>query len=98
MKKHEKMKIVSNYKHDLKWLPSSSPITYQRPTNPKRPIQEGTPTMAHPFSEEEYKEGIAAPKNNKEAVGRDDIVIEQLKHLRQKANRWLPTMLNVCFT
>ena len=71
------------------------------PTKPKRPIlppiQEGTPTMAHPFSEEEYKNGIAALKNNK-VVGRDDVLVEQLKHLRQKAIKGLHTMLNVCFT
>ena len=71
------------------------------PTKPKRPIllpiQEGTPTMAHPFSEEEYKKGIAALKNNK-AAGREDVLVEQLKHLGQKANKWLHTMLNVCFT
>ena len=71
------------------------------PTKPKRPmlppIQESTPTMAHPFSEEEYKKGIAAPKNNK-AAGRDDVLVEQLKHLGQKANKWLHTMLNVWFT
>ena len=68
---------------------------------PKRPIlpamQEGTPTIAHPFSEEEYKKGIAALKNNK-AAGRDDVLVEQLKHLGQNANKWLHTMLNVCFT
>ena len=71
------------------------------PTKPKRhilpPIKEGTPTMAHPFSEEEYKKVIAAMKNNK-AAGRYDVVVEQLKHLGQKANKWLHTMLNVCFT
>ena len=61
------------------------------------PIQEGTPTMAHPFSEEEYKHGIAALKNNK-AAGRDDVLVDQLTHLGQKANKWLHTMLNVCFT
>ena len=53
--------------------------------------------MAHPFSEEEYKKGITALKNNK-AAGRDDVLVEQLKHLGQKANKWLHTMLNVCFT
>ena len=51
------------------------------PTKPKRailpPIQEGTPTMAQPFSEEEYKKGIAALKNNK-AAGRDDVLVDQL--------------------
>ena len=52
------------------------------PTKPKRPIlppiQEGTRTMAHPFSEEEYRKGIAALKNNR-AAGRDDVLVEQLK-------------------
>ena len=71
------------------------------PTKPKRPILppilEGTPTMAHPFSEEEYKKGIAALKNNK-AAGRDEALVEQVKHLGQKINKLLHTMLNVCFT
>ena len=53
--------------------------------------------MAHPFSKEEYKKSIAALKNNK-AAGRDDALVEQLKHLGQKAKKWLHTMLNVCFT
>ena len=54
------------------------------PTKPKRhilpPIQEGTPTTAHLFSEEMYNKCIAALKNNK-AAGRDDVLVEQLKHL-----------------
>ena len=54
------------------------------PTKPKRPIlppiQEGTPTMAYPFSEEEYKKGIATLKNNN-ATCRDDVLVEQLKQL-----------------
>ena len=49
--------------------------------------------MAHPFSEEEYRKSIVALENNK-AVGRDDVLVEQLKHLVPKANRWLQTMLN----
>ena len=53
--------------------------------------------MAHPFSDEEYTKGIAALKNNK-ASGRDDVLVEQLKHLGQEANKWLHTMPNVCFT
>ena len=53
--------------------------------------------MAHPFSEEEYRKGIAALKNNK-AAGKDDVLVEQLKHLGPKANKWLHTMLNACFT
>ena len=71
------------------------------PTKPKRPIlppiQEGTPTMAHPFIEEEYIKGIAALKNNK-AAGIYDVLVEKLKHLGLKDNKWLHTMLNVCFT
>ena len=70
-------------------------------TKPKRlilpHIQEGTAAMAQPFSEEEYKKGIAALTNNK-AADRDDVLVEQLKHLGQKANKWFHTMLNVCFT
>ena len=52
--------------------------------------------MAHPFSDEEYRKVIAA-LNNK-AEGRDDVLVEQQKHLDPKANIWLHTMLNVCFT
>ena len=47
------------------------------PTKPKRPIlqpiREGTPTMAHPFTEE-YKKGIVVLKNNK-AADRDDVLV-----------------------
>ena len=71
------------------------------PTKPKwpklPPIKEGTPTMVHLFSEEEYRKGIVALKNNK-AAGRDDVLVEELKHLGPKANKWLHTKLNVCFT
>ena len=51
--------------------------------------------MTHPFSDEKYIKGIAALKNNK-AAGREDILVEQLKHLGPKANKWLHPMLNVC--
>ena len=37
---------------------------------------------------------MAALKNNK-ASGRDDILVEQLKHLGPKAHKWLLTMLNI---
>ena len=39
---------------------------------------------------------MAALKNNK-AAGRDDILVEQLKHPGPKAHKWLLTMLNICF-
>ena len=72
--------------------------TMTRPMRPiLLPIQEGTPTMAHPYSEEEYRKGISALKNNK-AAGREDVLVEQLKHLGPKANKWLHTMLHVCST
>ena len=53
--------------------------------------------MVHPFSEEEYNNGIAALNNNR-ASGRDGVLVEQLKHLGQKTNKLLHTKLNVCFT
>ena len=91
------------------WIVNANQVAHQllinghgsMPTKSKLPIlsptQEGTQTMAHPFSEEEYKKGTAVLKNNK-AAGRDDVVVDQLKHLGQNANKWLHTMLNVCFT
>ena len=39
---------------------------------------------------------MAALKNNK-AADRDDILVEQLKHLGPKAHKWLLTMQNICF-
>ena len=53
--------------------------------------------MVYPFSNEEYRKGTAALKNNK-AAGRDDLLVEQLKHLCPKAHKWLHTMLNIYFT
>ena len=75
-------------------------INSQGTMSPKRPIppiQEGTPTMVHPFSKEEYRKGIAALNNNN-AARKDDVLVDKLKHLGPKANKWLHTMLNVCFT
>ena len=59
------------------------------PSKSKRP-------ELHPATEGEYNKGVAALKNNK-AAGRDDILVEQLKHLGPKAHKWLLTMLNICF-
>ena len=53
-------------------------------------------SKVYPFSEDEYNKGVAVFKNNK-AAGRDDILVEQLKHLGPKAHKWLLTMLNICF-
>ena len=70
------------------------------PSKPKRPVlrsaTEGDTSKVYPFSEGEYNKGVAALKNNK-AAGRDDTLVEQLKHLGPKAHKWLLTMLNICF-
>ena len=70
------------------------------PSKPKRPVlppaTEGDYSMVYPFSEEEYKKGVAILKNNKTS-GRDNVLVEQLKNLGPKAHRWLLTMLNKCF-
>ena len=47
-----------------------------------------------PFQRTEQMSGSF--KDNK-AAGRDDILVEQLKHLGPKAHKWLCTMLNICF-
>ena len=52
--------------------------------------------MVYPFSEEEYRKGVAILKNNK-ASDRDDVLVEQLKNPGPKVHRWLLTMLNKCF-
>ena len=69
------------------------------PTKPKCPVLpnvEGKPSLVSAFSEEEYRKGMAALKNNK-AAGIDDILVEQLKNLGPKAHKWLHTMFNTCF-
>ena len=60
------------------------------------PATEGDASKVYPFSEGEYNKEVAALKNNKGA-GRDDILVEQLKHLGPKAHKWRLTMLNICF-
>ena len=50
------------------------------------PTVEGKPSLVSAFSEEEYRKGIAALKNNK-VVGIDDILVEQLKNLGPKAHK-----------
>ena len=54
-------------------------------------------SMVYPFSEEEYRRGIATLKNNKVA-GIDDVLVEQLKNLGPNTHKWLLAMLNNCFT
>ena len=52
-------------------------------SKPKRPVipeTEAGTSMVSPFSEDEYRKGVAILKNNK-AAGRDDVLVEQLKNL-----------------
>ena len=69
-------------------------------TKPERPVLLPTTkvgeSMVYPFSEEEYRRGIAALRNNKVA-GVDDVLVEQLKKLGPKNHKWLLGMLNNCF-
>ena len=50
--------------------------------------------MVYPFSEEEYRKGVAILY--KVSVG-DHVLLEQLKNLGPKVHKWLLTMLNKCF-
>ena len=54
-------------------------------------------SMVYPFSEEEYRRGIATLKNNK-ADGIEYVIVEQLKNHGPKTHKWLLAMLNNCFT
>ena len=44
------------------------------------PVRKGNYSMVYPFSEEEYRKGVAILKNNK-ATGRDYVLVEQLNNL-----------------
>ena len=67
-----------------------------KPKCPALPTVEGKPSLMSAFSEEEFRKGIAALKNNK-AAGIDDILVVQLNNLGSNAHKWLHTMLNTCF-
>ena len=61
------------------------------PSKPKRPVISKTEagiSMVSPFSEDEYRKGLATLKNNK-AAGRDDVLVEQLKNLGPNAHKRL---------
>ena len=59
------------------------------PSKPKRPVlppaTEGDTSKVYPFSEGEYNKGETDLKNEK-AAGRDDILVEQVKHFDPKAH------------
>ena len=63
------------------------------PSKPKRPVLDPSTeedySMVYPFSDEEYRKGVAILKNKK-ASGRDDVLVEQLKkHQTDTACAWL---------
>ena len=70
--------------------PSCTPAPSQgRGTMPSKqnslvlhPATEGDYSIVYPFSEEEYRKGVATLKNNK-ASGRDDVLVEQLNSWSQ---------------
>ena len=66
---------------------------------PTRPVlsPSAEESMVYPFSEEEYRKGIATLKNNK-AAGIDYVLVEQLKNLGPKTHKWLLAMINNGFT
>ena len=49
-----------------------------------------------PFQRRRTEQRSGSFKDNKDA-GKDDILVEQLKHLGPKAHKWLPTMLIIRF-
>ena len=60
-----------------------------KPKCPALPTVEGNPSLVSAFSEEEYRKGIAAFRNNT-AAGIDDILVEQLKRVPKTTayKRW----------
>ena len=57
----------------------------------------GEVTLVYTFSEEEYRKGIAAPKNRK-AAGIDNVLEKQLNNLGPTLHNWLLDMLNKFLT
>ena len=60
-------------------------------------MEQSEQSLVYPFTEEEYRKGIATLKNNK-AAGIDGELVEQLKHPGPSAYSWLHSMLNTCIT
>ena len=70
------------------------------PSKPKCPVLpnvEGILKLVAAFSEEEYSKDIATVKYNK-AAGIDDVLVEQLKNIGPRADKWLLRMLSKLFT
>ena len=95
-------KIIKNLSNDPTSAIAPCLVSATRGTmsnKPKPPVLSPTAeeSMVYPFSEEEYRRGIATLKNNK-AAGIDDVLVEQLQILGPKTHKWLLAMLNNCFT
>ena len=70
---------------------SSKPKPHLLPTDTTVEV-----TLVYPFSEEEYRKGIAAIKNGR-ISGIDDVLVEQQKNIGITSFKWLLDMLNKCF-
>ena len=68
---------------------------------PKRPVLPtdvtGEVSLVYPFSEKEYRKGIAVVKNGK-AAGLDDVMVKQQHYLGPTLHNYLLDMHNKCFT
>ena len=103
------IKNISNDPTTLSCLVNANEVAHRllvngrvnMPTKPKPPIittvEQSEQSLVYPFTEEEYRKGIATLKNNK-AAGIDYVLVDQLTHLGPRAHRWLHSMLNTCFT
>ena len=66
----DRLKVIVNGRGNMSSKPKRSVI----------PETEAGTSMVSPFSEDEYRKGVATLNNNK-AAGRDDVLVEQLKNL-----------------
>ena len=67
------------------------------PIKPKCPKLSQLVKMTPHWYSYSLKKGIATLKNKK-AAGIDDVLVEQIKNLGPRTQRWLHSMPNLCFT
>ena len=59
--------------------------------------EEGDTSRVHPFSEKEYREGIAALKKHQTACI-DDLLVYKLNNIGPRLQKWVLEMFNTFFT
>ena len=73
--------LVNSYQVAYQLLINGRSTMTNKPKSPELPTEAtGEVTLVYPFSEEEYRKGITAPKNWN-AAGLDDVLVEQLNNL-----------------